>query len=176
MTRWTLRAALSVAVTVLTLVSAACSGSDDSPRDQFLKEMVPHHESAVLMADVALERAEHPEIKQLAQAIKQDQTREIAEMNALLGDKAGKSAGGGHGGMAMGTGQSEVDTLRMAQPFDQAFIDMMIPHHEAAITMANDVKGKTKDAQITKLADGIIAAQQAEITQMKAWRVQWYGG
>lgn len=52
---------------------------------------------------------------------------------------------------------------------DKAFLSAMIPHHEAAVVMANDVLAKGKDAQVKKWAHEVIAAQQAEIKQMSGW-------
>lgn len=46
----------------------------------FIDAMIPHHQSAIMMAQVALDRAQHPEIKSLAQAIIDAQQREIARM------------------------------------------------------------------------------------------------
>lgn len=61
-------------------------------------------------------------------------------------------------------------------PFDQAFIDAMIPHHESAIAMAKAAKsaGLTQP-DLVEIADAIIATQQTEIEQMRAWRADWYG-
>lgn len=57
----------------------------------FIEMMIPHHQDAVAMADLALTRAKHPEVKQLAQAIKQDQTREINQMRAWYKQWFGKA-------------------------------------------------------------------------------------
>jgi uncharacterized protein (DUF305 family) len=61
-------------------------------------------------------------------------------------------------------------------PFDRAFIDAMVPHHQAAIEMARAAKkaGLTKP-ELIGIADDIIATQQTEIDQMQEWREQWYG-
>ena len=59
--------------------------------------------------------------------------------------------------------------------YDHRFIDMMIPHHEAAITMAGDALGKATHPEIKKLGQDIIDAQKTEIAQMEQWRKQWYG-
>jgi len=61
-------------------------------------------------------------------------------------------------------------------PFDRAFIDAMVPHHQAAIEMAREAKqaGLTRP-ELIKIADDIIATQQAEIDQMLEWRQQWFG-
>ena len=59
-------------------------------------------------------------------------------------------------------------------PHDAAFIDGMIPHHQAAIDMSKDALEKGEHAEIRELAQRIITAQQAEIDQLKAWRETWY--
>ena len=69
----------------------------------------------------------------------------------------------GHGGMSNA-------------PYDQNFIDGMVPHHEAATAMAKVAQTKAEHREIKDLAGRIIAAQQKEIDQMKAWRAQWYPG
>jgi uncharacterized protein (DUF305 family) len=58
--------------------------------------------------------------------------------------------------------------------YDHRFIDMMIPHHEGAIMMAKDALQKSQRPEIKKLAEEIIAAQEKEIAQLKAWSEAWY--
>lgn len=60
------------------------------------------------------------------------------------------------------------------QPYDALFIDSMIIHHEGAITMAKQALNETETPAIRELATAIIAAQEAEIAQMKAWRTAWF--
>jgi uncharacterized protein (DUF305 family) len=61
-------------------------------------------------------------------------------------------------------------------PFDRAFIDAMVPHHQAAIEMAQEAldAGLTQP-ELINIADNIIATQQSEIDQMLDWREQWFG-
>ena len=60
--------------------------------------------------------------------------------------------------------------------FDRAFIDAMVPHHESAIAMARDAKeAGLSQPDLVKVADDILANQQAEIDQMKDWRAEWFG-
>jgi uncharacterized protein (DUF305 family) len=59
--------------------------------------------------------------------------------------------------------------------YDDRFISLMIPHHEAAIMMAKDALEKATRPELKQMARDIIAAQQKEIAQMKEWQKKWYG-
>ncbi len=92
----------------------------------------------------------------------------------LLAAAALGAAGCGGNEGAAPTGQ---ETAAAGQvPFDRAFIDAMVPHHEAAIEMARDAfdAGLTQP-ELINIADNIIATQQSEIDQMLEWREQWFG-
>lgn len=142
----------------------------------FIDAMVPHHEGAVDMAQVALKRAEHPEIANLAEEIVSAQRSEIE----LFGKIREREYGSSESKMEMNKqnmramGMSEPEKLANAEPFDEAFIDEMIPHHESAIVMAEAARQNTEDPEIRRIADDIVSAQQREIEQMKRWRQQWY--
>ncbi len=157
----------------------ACGGSDagNGTDRAFVGDMVPHHSSAVDMAKVAQRRGQRPEIKMLANEIIASQSQEIGEMNkakaALEKDdvKAEKLAvPTDMAGMDMDTG-----SLETAKPFDRAFIDMMLPHHQGAIVMSRIELDRGADGEAKKLAEEIIAAQSREIEQMNGWRKDWFG-
>lgn len=59
--------------------------------------------------------------------------------------------------------------------YEDRFIDLMIPHHQAAIMMAKDAIEKSNKSEIKQLAQDIITAQKKEIVQMMDWRNQWHG-
>ena len=65
--------------------------------------------------------------------------------------------------------------LRGARPFDRAFLDVMITHHEGAIRMAQVQLARGKNRTVKRLARAIVAAQTTEIDQMHQWRIQWFG-
>ena len=156
--------------------------------EMFINMMVPHHEGAVEMALIALERAERAEIRQMAEAIIASQEAEISQMRdwklAWYGSSDTPSMsempslhgmpGMGEAGHVMDM-QAEVDALRNApEPFDLAFIDAMLPHHQSAIDAAQEVRNSAVHPEIRELAEGIIKEQQREVDQMLAWRAAWY--
>lgn len=57
--------------------------------------------------------------------------------------------------------------------FDEAFLNMMIDHHEGAVDMAESALDNAKHEEIKRLANDIIAAQEGEINMMKAWQEDW---
>ena len=72
---------------------------------------------------------------------------------------------------------AEQSTVASADvPFDRAFIDAMVPHHETAIEMAREAKDAgLSDPELVKIANNIVDTQQAEIDQMLEWRERWFG-
>lgn len=64
----------------------------------------------------------------------------------------------------------EMDDLGAAtgEAFDTMWLEMMTRHHEGAIAMAETVKENGQNADVLALADQVIAAQQAEIDEMRA--------
>ncbi len=97
------------------------------------------------------------------------QNAEISTLRAA--DQRLKNAGVKQGSLGVPEHMMGMDddpaSLKTAKPFDAAFIRMMIPHHEGAIAMAKAEIEKGKDAELKKLADEIIKAQQREIGEMR---------
>jgi uncharacterized protein (DUF305 family) len=137
----------------------------------FIQEMIPHHDDAVTMADLALQQAEHPELAQLAEDITRVQTAEIEQMRAWYQQWYGTDVPPG----TMGSIGHDAQSLDGAQPFDQAFIEQMIPHHEQAVMMATMALRFTDRPELRTLLQSIITSQTAEIEQMRSWYQQWYG-
>lgn len=152
----------------------------------FIEQMIPHHEDAITMAKIAKERAQKPEIKQLADAIITSQGQEIDQMKTWYQNWYGKNVPSGSnvmnqhgmmqgGRMHMGMMGNETDMTRLevASDFDKAFIEEMIPHHQMAVMMANMLKSQTQRPEMEKLADDIINAQTKEIEEMRQWYQDW---
>ena len=142
----------------------------------FIDAMVPHHEGAVDMAEVALNNAEHEQIKQLAEDIVSAQEAEIEKLKSIKQQEFGTS----EVSMEMSAqemkamGMTDPEELANKDPFDKAFIDAMIPHHRSAIEMASVALRESDNAQIKEIARAIVDAQETEIAQMQRWREQWY--
>jgi uncharacterized protein (DUF305 family) len=145
--------------------------------ERFIDAMVPHHQGAIAMAEVALKNAQHEEIKDLSRNIVSTQRAEIEELKSIKKEEFGTS------NVPMEMSQEQMRGMGMmmdpqelarSEPFDRAFIDAMIPHHQSAIEMAKVAYEKSENPRIKKLAENIVSAQQAEIEQMKGWREQWY--
>jgi uncharacterized protein (DUF305 family) len=139
----------------------------------FIDAMVPHHQGAVAMAEVALKNAEHEEIEELSRNIVSTQRAEIEQLRAIKQQEFGTS----NVPMEMSRKQMRgmgamMDPQELAnkKPFDRAFIDAMIPHHQSAIEMAQVAYQKSKVPEIKELAKNIVSAQQREIEQMKQWQ------
>jgi uncharacterized protein (DUF305 family) len=163
-------------------------GPADATYDlRFIDAMILHHEGAIVMAEEALEKSERAEIRQLATEIIAEQEREIAQMREwrqawypdALPEPMMHHAEMGHD-MPMSAEMAaamrmDMDLGPADAEFDLRFINAMIPHHEGAVQMAEDLREKSDRSEMQALADDIISAQQAEIDQMEAWRQDWYG-
>lgn len=163
-------------------------GPADATYDlRFIDAMVLHHEGAVVMAEVALEHSQRPEIRQLAEAIIAAQAVEIGQMQQWRQDwypTASPEPVMYHAAMNHDMAMSEemAAAMRMDMDlggaddeFDLRFLEAMIPHHEGALVMAEEAQAKSSRAEMQTLAETILTSQQAEIDQMQQWRKGWYG-
>jgi uncharacterized protein (DUF305 family) len=139
--------------------------------------MVPHHQGAIDMAEVALGNAEHREVKELAEDILSAQEAEIERLKAIKRKEYGTSEVPAEMSAeemeAMGI-TMDPEELAEQDPFDEAFIDNMIPHHESAIDMANAALKDSENPEIRQIARAIVDAQEREIELMRGWRNEWY--
>lgn len=164
------------AATAASTSSAAGTEADIT----FAQLMIPHHEQAVQMADIALQQGAGPEVTELATQIKAAQDPEIQQMRSWLTawgapEQMPGMQGMDHGNMDMGgqaaEGMMTNDDMAALMDvsgaeFDRMWLTMMIAHHQGAIAMAEQVKTDSTNPDVLALADAIIAGQTTEIDTM----------
>lgn len=163
-----------------TSTAEAAAPADHNAADvSFATMMIPHHEQAVQLADMVPSRSSDPAVVELAAAIAKAQQPEIETMKGFLTQwtgaaPTGGAPTGGHEGHDMSDMQGMVDQATMdrlgtlkGRDFDTLWLQSMISHHEGAIAMAQTELNTGVNADAKRLAEDIVTAQQAEITQMK---------
>ena len=143
---------------------------------EFAQGMIGHHEQAIEMSEIALDptRGASLEVVDLATRIQAAQDPEVEVMTAWLtaaGEPIVMDMSSGEMSMMEGMMTAEqMDAMAavMGAEFDTMWLEMMIAHHQGAVAQAETVKAAGSNADVVALADQIIAAQQAEITEMQA--------
>ena len=193
------KVSLAAVVAATTLVLSACGGGGDAGTsadsgstgesstvsDQFndadvsfAQDMIVHHQSAIEMAQLAQDRAESDEVKQLAADIEAAQAPEIETFTAWLeawGEEVPTSddmegmdmEGMDTGGMNMEEDMAMLEESSGAE-FDQMFLEMMIEHHQGAIEMAQVEQQEGENPEAIALAEKIEQDQTAEIEKMES--------
>ena len=182
----------SIAIAIVLPIAVSACGNNSSSSDQnsevseitddsfndadvmFAQMMIPHHEQAIEMSDIALDPTigANEQVLALAQQIKDAQDPEIELMKGYLeawGQSTSMDSTMDHSEMMSGmlTPQqlSDLAALRGAE-FDRAWLEAMIAHHEGAIEMAEDVLKSGQNVDVRSLAEDIISGQDTEITMM----------
>ena len=178
---------------VMALTFAGCGGSSvsdvadkavDAAKDavgfndsdlNFTQMMIPHHEQAIEMADIALDPlvGASDSVKAIATRIKNAQDSEVTKMKAFLTSWKERLTGDSSdhhsdqmSGMLSAEDLKKLSSLRGAE-FDRAWMTDMIEHHEGAIEMAKDVLKDGKDSAVKALANLVATVQDSEILEMK---------
>jgi len=148
----------------------------------FAQGMIPHHAQAIEMADIALQKSTYEPVLKLARAIKGAQYPEIQQMSKWLSNRGqkvpdtsmsmdhGDHSMDGMGSMMTSGMMTEADMKKLNEStgsaFDRLWLQLMIQHHEGAITMAKEELAKGKNPEMQTLAQAIISGQQKEIDEM----------
>ena len=153
--------------------------TDSSPEPGFARDMMVHHAQAVEMAEIVRDKTESEEIRTLAADIALTQQAQIGQMQGWLqvwdlpptGTEPAMSwMGEPHEGRMPGMASpEEINDLQQAPPeeAEALFLQLMVPHHEAAVPMAQAVLKETDRKEVERLAGSIVASQQAEIELMR---------
>ena len=148
-------------------------GSSDK---DFASMMKIHHMGATEMARLQLAQGTDQQVKDMAQRMMDEQQREIGELDAFLARDDHNSAGQNQNSPFYDRVMKEMDKLKMddanhSGSVDQQFVQMMIPHHQGGIAMADlYLKTGAQDQKLKAMAGKIKTDQQKEIQQLQAWQ------
>ncbi len=152
------------------MLSAGITGSVS--RD-FIAQMIPHHRAAVEMCENVLRYPVSDPVQVLARTIISQQTRGIAELEALLGPCALVRNGPQEVRRYLQKNNEILDALfyDMAHVsgvgIEQNFLREMIPHHEGAVRMSENALDFCICRPLRPLLRGIIETQKREIAEMR---------
>jgi uncharacterized protein (DUF305 family) len=182
------RAIAGLTALIVAIAVSGCSSSSDMGMDHeghtsgasgdltgadimFLQMMIPHHQQAIDISDLALTKSSDPELLALAKDIKDGQSAEIVRMSAWLdaakvGTDPGHSMGDSMGGMLSDV---ELAALKGAtgKNFDLLWLAGMTGHHDGAIHMASMITDAT-NLEIKSFGQAIVTTQGAQNKQMAA--------
>jgi uncharacterized protein (DUF305 family) len=136
----------------------------------FLQMMIPHHQQAIDISNVALKTSKDAELLTLAKTIIKAQSEEIVQMKSWLKD-AGATMGMGHSMTGMGgmLDDAELSTLSAAtgKTFDSLWLKGMIGHHDGAIHMTQMIEDAS-NSEVKAFGENVVKEQSAQIVQMQA--------
>ena len=153
----------------------ASSGVDYSVYNEnavmFAQMMIPHHDQALTLADLALQKSADADIMALARLIQSEQQPEIIQMTSwLTAANAGPGSASDHAGhmdgMLTDTQMAEIEAAS-GTDFDRLFLEGMKVHHEGAVSMAKDLIENNPNPEVAALAKQIIENQTQEIEYIK---------
>jgi len=136
----------------------------------FLQMMIPHHQQAIDISNIALKTSKDTELLTLAKTIIKTQTSEIVQMKSWL-KNAGATMDMGHSMTGMGgmLDDAELSTLSAAtgKVFDSLWLKGMIGHHDGAIHMTQMIEDAS-NSEIKAFGENVVKDQSAQIVQMQA--------
>jgi len=137
---------------------------------QFLDTMSEHHRDGIKMMQLAVDKAQSQDIKQMAQKGIDDQNKDIDDMKSLRHSDAPEAVNIKLPGM-MPKEKMQQDMAKLeaasGNDFDKHYLQTMIKHHQGGVKMADDALGKANDADVKAKAQEIHDKQKQEITQMQ---------
>ena len=172
---------------VLALLAAGCGGSEGGalgvladPTDEptptdaaFAQAMVPHQREALAMAQLGRGRALRKELRRIAREMLDPRRDEIRRLGTIGADLARDGVRPERG--AMRRRPADVRRLRDAVSFDLRFMELMIRHHEDAISMAEEEQDRGGDGRLKHLAGEILERHERELEALRRWLNTWYG-
>ncbi|MEV5694877.1 DUF305 domain-containing protein [Micromonospora globbae] len=148
----------------------------------FLAEIIPHHQAAIVMSELELERGESPNIRTQAENIIANQRHQIEQFTRWLdewygltpeeaADEAPEEAQREMAALERETEQM-IEELRETPEgpgFDVAFVERMIPHHQAGIIEFLEPQSRAPHAQLRVAATSGIVTQESQVADFRTW-------
>jgi uncharacterized protein (DUF305 family) len=138
----------------------------------FLRDMIVHHQQAVVMTELARTRASDRSVRSLAERIRVGQKPDIDAMSRMLtqrGQQPPDLAHAHHASMPGMASPAQMDALAKARgaQFDRMLLQLMIRHHQGALEMCRVVINNGSDLMVNQLAAEIQVTQAKEISIMR---------
>ncbi|CAM5424714.1 hypothetical protein SCALM49S_08493 [Streptomyces californicus] len=139
---------------------------------RYARMMIQHHAQALVMTGLVADRASADAVKRLAERISAGQKPEIGAMERLglkKNDGDQREQHHDHGGMPGMATEAQLKKLRAAEgeAFDRLYLELMITHHQGAITMATEALTEGNDVFVEEMASDVVAQQTVEIDRMR---------
>jgi uncharacterized protein (DUF305 family) len=144
---------------------------------QFIDQMIPHHEGALMSSEHMISNSKRPEIRQLYENIQKSQSEQIEQMQEWRKEwypDAGplpEMMSDGQKGNMTGNGMMDgtMQGMMGGNALDIMFLRMMIPHHQMAVDMSDEALNKAEHPELRDLAQKIRDEQSSEIELMKGY-------
>lgn len=140
---------------------------------EFLTGMIDHHQMALHMSELCLDKGVHAEVLALCGRISGSQAAEIQEMQSWLVDWYGTEHEPMMDDPAHHAQMMELEDLAGAD-FEIAFLQMMSEHHAMAVEEGRTCLRRAGHSELRGLCRDIVATQLREIAQMESWLCRWY--
>jgi uncharacterized protein (DUF305 family) len=144
---------------------------------QFIDQMIPHHEGALMSSEHMISNSKRPEMRQLYEDTQKSQSEQIEQMQEWRkewypdAEQASGMMGDGQTGSMMGNGMMDGSMQGMmgGNALDAMFLKMMIPHHQMAVDMSDEALSKAEHPKLRDLAQKIRDEQSSEIELMQGY-------
>ncbi len=177
-----MKLAVSISVAAISMLTTLCvpgraRAEEPAPQPatanyevRFMTRMSDHHAMAVMMGEMCIERAIHPELITMCQDIAANQSGEVQTMQAWLQDWYGVSYG-----PEVNDGQMTRFRDLHGAGFETAFMQTLIRHHARAVREASLCVERAYHADLVSMCTDMVEAQLEEIQTLRVWLCEWYG-
>lgn len=140
----------------------------------YVNRIIPHHEGAVEMAEMVVDRAPHDQVRRVAARIIEDQEREIELLTSFLRDELGKELDRDERQVMSDAMMGEIEDAE-PEMAEKMFLLMMREHHQTAVEMGELVIEKATSRVIREQAEGMVRSQREEQAEFARYLQQFYG-